>query len=212
MSQPGPSNRPRAASLAGSTIASEHTPLLTRVHIAPYHRTHHSTTCTRFLFLVFRVILSFSLLFLLVLVPFNLFPKVHLPFTRGILPYPTFPASHSSLKLEKLLRILQETPQPEKAREWSKFYASGPHLAGKNLSQAIWTKERWEEHGIKSEIVAYEVYMNYPVSHRLALLDGKDEGKVLFEASLKEDAYKEDPTTRLEDSVMTFHGYSAKYA
>lgn len=54
--------------------------------------------------------------------------------------------------------------------------------------------------------MAYDVYLNYPVDHRLALL--KD-GEVEFEATLEEDVLPEDPTTGLEDRVPVFHGYSA---
>jgi len=50
------------------------------------------------------------------------------------------------------------------------------------------------------------VYINYPLDHRLALLE---DGKVSFEATLEEDVLEEDPTTGLEDRIPTFHGYSA---
>lgn len=59
----------------------------------------------------------------------------------------------------------------------------------------------------------YEVYLNYPVDHRLALLE-KSSNKssswvVSFEASLKEDVLEGDPTSGLADRIPTFHGYSA---
>jgi N-acetylated-alpha-linked acidic dipeptidase len=96
------------------------------------------------------------------------------------------------------------------ARHWSQYYTSGPHLAGKNLSQAVWTKDTWEEFGVKSDIVAYDVYINYPVDHRLALLEiGKKKTKVKYECSLEEDVLEEDPSTGLPDRIPTFHGYSA---
>jgi N-acetylated-alpha-linked acidic dipeptidase len=109
--------------------------------------------------------------------------------------------SYASLK-----ELLLETPDARKAREWSQYYTAGPHLAGKNLSQAEWTRDRWEEWGVKSEIVAYSVYINYPLRHRLALLE---QNEVSFEATLEEDVLEEDPTTRLEDRIPVFHGYSA---
>ena len=113
-----------------------------------------------------------------------------------------------------------ETPKEEKAQEWSRYYTSGPHLAGKNYSQAEWTQERWEEFGIKADIVAYDTYINYPLGHRLALYEkdssaildtdsGADIWKVKFEASLEEDVLEEDSTTGLENRIPTFHGYSA---
>jgi N-acetylated-alpha-linked acidic dipeptidase len=63
---------------------------------------------------------------------------------------------------------------------------------------------------VHTEIVAYDVYLNYPVDHRLALLkkDG-DKTEVTFEASLEEDVLEEDHTSGLRDRVPTFHGYSA---
>ena len=109
-----------------------------------------------------------------------------------------------------------DTPQADKAAEWSKYYTSGPHLAGRNFSQAAWTQDRWEEFGIKAEIVAYDVYLNYPVGHRLALYEKKEgkkdeveSWKVKFEASLEEDVLEEDETTGLKNRIPTFHGYSA---
>ena len=77
---------------------------------------------------------------------------------------------------------------------------------GQNKSQAVWTKDRWEDWGVESEVVAYDVYTNYPLDHRLALL--KD-GEVTFEATLEEDVLEEDPTSGLPNRIPTFHGYSA---
>jgi N-acetylated-alpha-linked acidic dipeptidase len=62
--------------------------------------------------------------------------------------------------------------------------------------------------------VAYETYINYPVDHRLALLekpksDGSAAWKVAFEATLEEDVLEGDETSGLENRVPTFHGYSA---
>jgi N-acetylated-alpha-linked acidic dipeptidase len=128
-------------------------------------------------------------------------------------------ANNSGLNYTELLSILSATPEEDKAREWSKYYTSGPHLAGKNLSMAEWTRDRWVEWGIKqTEIVPYDVYINYPLGHRLALLEKdnatKKKGKaeswtVKYEASLEEDVLEDDPTTGREDRIMTFHGYSA---
>lgn len=131
--------------------------------------------------------------------------------------------------------MLLETPKPEKAREWQQYYTAGPHLAGKNLSQAEWTRDRWVDFGVQSEVVDYDVYINYPLGHRLALLEKADLGnvaaaeeeggglaerrnrkgnqnegyKVKYECRMEEDVLPEDPTTGLDDRVPTFHGYSA---
>lgn len=124
------------------------------------------------------------------------------------------PCHHShrpSVDYKTLEQLLLTSPDPQRIRESSKYYTAGPHLAGKNLSQAAWTRDTWAASGVDSaEVVAYDVYINYPRDHRLALLSGTD-GKdgVLYEASLEEDVLPEDPTSGLADRVPTFHGYSA---
>ncbi|KAG9756309.1 glutamate carboxypeptidase 2, partial [Aureobasidium melanogenum] len=88
-------------------------------------------------------------------------------------PHLQWPAG-DGLSYADLKNILSDTPDPAKAKEWSQYYTAGPHLAGQNLSQAEWTRDRWEEFGVKSEVVPYDVYINYPLDHRLALLkDGE---------------------------------------
>ena len=123
------------------------------------------------------------------------------------------PNSKEKLSYKDLEKILLDTPDAEKAREWSKYYTSGPHLAGKNLSQAEWTRDRWQEFGVKSDIAVYDIYINYPLGHRLALLEStgnKDtEYKVKHECNLEEDVLEEDETTGLDSRIPTFHGYSA---
>jgi len=120
-------------------------------------------------------------------------------------PRPSFPPAppdeRSAITFEELQTILLETPKEEKAQEWSRYYTAGPHLAGKNYSQVLWTQERWQEFGIQADIVAYDVYINYPLGHRLALYEKKkrkddaESWKVKFEASLEEDILEEDPTS-----------------
>lgn len=122
------------------------------------------------------------------------------------LPHNAWPESHG-ISYDQLKKTLLDTPDAKKAREWSQYYTAGPHLAGKNESQAQWTKDLWKEFGVDhAEVVSYDVYINYPLDHRLALL--KD-GEVEFEATLEEDVLEEDPSTNLTDRVPVFHGYSA---
>jgi N-acetylated-alpha-linked acidic dipeptidase len=78
--------------------------------------------------------------------------------------------------------------------------------------QAEWTRDKWEEWGVKSDIVTYDVYINYPRDHSLNLLEKSKKSKdwdIVFRASLEEDVIDDDPTTALEDRIPTFHGYSA---
>jgi hypothetical protein len=102
--------------------------------------------------------------------------------------------------------IILNSPSPGYIRNQSQLYTSGPHLAGKNITQATYTRDLWESYGIHTEIEEYEVLLNYPISHRLALLDGDD---IKYEAGLREDIIPEDPTSADPDAVPTFHGYSA---
>jgi N-acetylated-alpha-linked acidic dipeptidase len=151
----------------------------------------------------------------LFLIPIAILPREHgsiwsyLPWSHPI-PHDAWPESYG-LPYDQLQQILLNVPSAAKAREWSNYYTAGPHLAGKNLSQALWTMEKWKEFGVEdTSLAAYDIYINYPVDHRLALLnqsDGKTE--VTFEATLEEDVLEEDPTSGLPDRVPVFHGYSA---
>lgn len=133
-----------------------------------------------------------------------------------------WPLRSEGLSFKELQEILLTTPREDKAREWSQYYTAGPHLAGKNLSQAIWTRELWQGFGLQdSSLVAYDVYLNYPAGHRLSLLERNqnngshstrnDEASdtVRYECKLEEDVLREDPTTGLANRIPTFHGYSA---
>jgi N-acetylated-alpha-linked acidic dipeptidase len=191
--------------------AHERTPLITTVIISPPRQRYSHNIIRRFCTIcLFSSLVALTILFLL---PVTLLPHHHHKSPH----FPSKPDT-SSISYKELQTILLETPKEEKAQEWSKYYTSGPHLAGKNLSQAEWTRDRWEEYGVKSDIIAYDVYINYPLGHRLALYKkkdskskntGPDAWKVKFEASLVEDVLEEDPTTGLEDRIPTFHGYSA---
>ncbi|EPE02785.1 pa domain-containing protein [Ophiostoma piceae UAMH 11346] len=120
---------------------------------------------------------------------------------------------------DELKRILLTTPSNDSAAEWLRYYTAGPHLAGQNLSQAEWTRDRWAEWGAVSHIAAYDLFINYPEDHSVALLKPAEDSateavseikwEIAFQASLTEDVIDEDPTTSLKESVATFHGYSA---
>jgi N-acetylated-alpha-linked acidic dipeptidase len=189
----------------------ERTPLITTVRVGPPRQRYRHNIVRRFC----TIALGSSLIALVVLflLPVSLLSGRHdrLPPQRET----------NGLPYKELEEILLTTPDTEKLAEWSRYYTAGPHLAGKNYSQALWTKEKWEEFGISAKIEAYDTYINYPLGHRLALYEktssrtddasagNADAWKVKFEASLEEDVLEEDPTTGLVDRVPTFHGYSA---
>ncbi|KAK0269642.1 hypothetical protein LTR35_007012 [Friedmanniomyces endolithicus] len=202
----------------------ERLPLLQRVSVEEDHREHYPNHAVRrfcTIALTAIPILTLAIIFFCIAIAgqSDLFgdhqtenaPFLSLPISDGVvsneykLPHAAWPAS-DGISYDKLKQILQDTPSPERAREWSQYYTAGPHMTGKNRSQAEWTAQKWEEFGLQSSLVNYDVYLNYPVDHRLALL--KD-GEVEFEATLEEDVLEEDPTSGLADRIPTFHGYSA---
>ncbi|KAI0000719.1 hypothetical protein F4779DRAFT_604561 [Xylariaceae sp. FL0662B] len=188
-------------------MASESTPLITTVTVGPVRRRYPHQIVRRFC----TVACGSSLIALFIVF------LVYAVVTPGHDRAHDWPGhDEDRITYEELQTILLNTPSGPKAAEWSKYYTSGPHLAGKNLSQAEWTRDRWNEWGIASDIVAYDTYINYPVDHRLAVLEKvKSEStdaeawKVAFEATLQEDVLEEDSTTQLQNSIPTFHGYSA---
>ncbi|KAK3394368.1 hypothetical protein B0H63DRAFT_460740 [Podospora didyma] len=195
---------------------SERTPLITTARVASHRRRYPHNVLSRFCTIALASTLIYCLL--AILVSFTVSIPHHIPHRPHDGPFHNWlwPGSGKrKVDFYQLEEILLNTPSAEKAEEWSRYYTAGPHLAGKNLSQAEWTRDKWEEFGIKSDIVDYDVYINYPAGHRLALLEKGDAGddtstwKVAFEASLTEDVIEEDPTSGLEESIPTFHGYSA---
>ncbi|KAI9872145.1 MAG: hypothetical protein M1830_002025, partial [Pleopsidium flavum] len=216
-----------------AVMADEHTPLLQTVRVGPARQRYSHSTIRRFCTIALTT--TTLIIVALFLLPIGLLPSSNRhgygisPYFPWSSPYPhkSWPASEG-LSYKELQDILLRTPKEDKAKEWSEYYTAGPHLAGKNLSQALWTKEKWQQFGVMdSNIVSYDVYVNYPAGHRLALLEksGKEKRwmvgnedigmereskyKVKFEASLEEDVLEEDPTSSLKDRIPTFHGYSA---
>lgn len=213
--------------LAG-TMADERTPLIQRVDVRPHRDRypHHRLrfVCTTILAAV-TLVGGIVAVCLFTLGPLNddADPKatsaIFSSFTASTIPHGGL--HKTGLEYEDLQTILLGTPDSEHAKAWSRYYTSGPHLAGKNLSQALWTREKWEEFGIASTIVDYDVYINYPKGHRLALLGlntsqsqhgaipATDKNRVLYEARLEENVLDQDKSTQLVDRIPTFHGYSA---
>ena len=185
---------------------SESTPLLV-VPVAPQRHRYPHHLLRRICSATLGAVLVVALILFLVPCPAS---REHDPESASKLPHKSWPQTQG-LSYKHLQEVLHDTPSAENAREWTRYYTSGPHLAGKNLSQAVWTRERWQEFGVQdTEIISYDLFINYPRDHRLALLKKSgDSTEVSFEASLEEDVLKEDPTTGLPDRVPTFHGYSA---
>jgi hypothetical protein len=223
---------PRRSSDEKPPMADEHTPLIAVVQTRPARDRYPHHTLRYICTLLLSATLFLGLAAVILILNFSKSTEddnagasvdwsVYVPFAHDV---PASWPKSAGLEYSDLQEILSTTPDAEKAREWSQYYTSGPHLAGKNLSQAIWTKEKWQEFGIENSlIVDYDLYLNYPKGHRLALLEknndsGRDDAaevdnveswKIAFEASLEEDVLEEDGTSGLQDRIPTFHGYSA---
>jgi N-acetylated-alpha-linked acidic dipeptidase len=200
------------------TMSDEQTPLLTTVRVGPPRRRYPHNVARRFCTIALSSILIWGLIAFIITLFVSPQPHQRHDHDRGRPWKWSWPGcGERRLSYEELTQILIETPSAAKSEEWSRYYTAGAHLAGQNYSQVVWTKEKWEEFGVKSSIVAYDTLLNRPVDHRLALLKkSKGKGKVAaetysvtYEASLKEDVLEEDPTTSLPQSVPTFHGYSS---
>ncbi|KAF2274374.1 Zn-dependent exopeptidase [Westerdykella ornata] len=214
-----------------AVMADERTPLLAEVETRRHRDRYPHHTLRKICTTLLSAVLIFGIG--TVILVFILFPlddddslatswRAYLPGHAQALP-PSWPRT-TGMEYKDLQEILLTVPSPKKAREWSRYYTAGPHLAGKNLSQALWTKDLWQEFGIKNtHIVDYDIYVNYPKDHRLALLERNKTSKGLevlgsadtdswmikYEASLEEDVLKEDGTSGLSNRIPTFHGYSA---
>ncbi|KAI2636053.1 N-acetylated-alpha-linked acidic dipeptidase-like protein 2 [Xylaria nigripes] len=90
--------------------------------------------------------------------------------------------------------------------EWSYYYTHGNHLAGKNLTMAQWTADKFKENGWKSSIATYHVFLDYPVSKSLSLTYSNGS---TFQPLLEEAVLDADDTSSYPNRIPTFHGYSA---
>ncbi|KAI0854307.1 glutamate carboxypeptidase [Daldinia vernicosa] len=102
--------------------------------------------------------------------------------------------------------ILVDSISNTSISEWSYYYTHGAHLAGKNLTMAQWTADRWKENGWNSSVVSYDVYLNYPVNKSLSLTYSNGS---IYRPFLEEAVLSQDETTGYPDAIPTFHGYSA---
>lgn len=116
-------------------MPDENTPLIQTVQVGPPRRRYPHQTWRRFFTLICSAILigGFGLF---VFQTFFIGPRHHHGHPGSWLP------GKSRLSYEELERILFDTPDPKKAEEWSRYYTSGPHLAGANYSQ-VRTHNRW---------------------------------------------------------------------
>ncbi|SPO07642.1 related to glutamate carboxypeptidase II [Cephalotrichum gorgonifer] len=193
----------------------ENTPLISTVRVGNPPRRYHHNVLRRFCTIALTSILTYSFLSFVILLIIDETGHHHGRHGHGFFnDVWTEGRPSKSLSHDELRELLLSAPSAEGAEEWSRYYTAGDHVAGRNYSQALWTQERWEDWGVKSDIATYDIYLNYPEDHGLSLLtrseeDGVQAWNVEFKASLEEDVLDVDPTTGRLDSIPTFHGYSA---
>ncbi|KAH7087121.1 glutamate carboxypeptidase [Paraphoma chrysanthemicola] len=102
--------------------------------------------------------------------------------------------------------ILHESFSKADLNTWSSYYTHGDHIAGRNKSMAEETAKKWNEHGVPSSLVEYEVFLSYPKEQGLVL---KWANGIRYEAQMYEDVLDEDETTGYPGALPAFHGYSA---
>ena len=155
-------------------MTDERTPLIAVVDVRPQRDRYAHHTIRFICTTVLSTILFLGIIAVVIILTF--FTHDHdtsTPSISAFLPWsargpPSSWPKTNGIDYADLQDILLTTPDADRAREWSQYYTSGPHLAGKNLSQALWTQQKWQEFGVKNaQIVDYDIYVNYPIGHRL---------------------------------------------
>lgn len=181
------------------------TPLLEDFREPDVSNAHYvgKTTCTRRAWpRRFLVLTVFGSLVVLVLLR-----QIYVALTVFSTHYALFGNSRLQISLSEAESIFSETLSTSNlARNWLYQYTQEPHLPGGADNLVQWTLEKFKEYGLHdTHVETYDVYLNQYVGSALRLMD---DGKVVYEALLKEDPIDEDPTTQKE-AVPIFHAYSA---
>lgn len=103
-------------------------------------------------------------------------------------------------------RIFLDTPSPERARQWLFSLTEEPHVAGTPAQYKVveFVRDRFKEFGLETEMVKYDVFLNYPKSVSLRIIQPREEKLVLVE-----EVYAKDKDSTPEGQFPAFHGYGA---
>ncbi|HLW82166.1 MAG TPA: M28 family metallopeptidase [Candidatus Acidoferrales bacterium] len=152
----------------------------------------NSTISTR------RIALSFSLaLFSVTVLALAASPKIHM---LGFTPNST--ARERSVEHQFLVLA-----SPQHVRSFHRYLTAEPHPAGsvRNNALAQWLAQQWRAQGLEDvQIHEYDVLNSTPRSALVELLSPTH-----FRASLREDAYPQDPDTKNPAISGAYLGYSA---
>ncbi|WPK23604.1 hypothetical protein PUMCH_000845 [Australozyma saopauloensis] len=133
--------------------------------------------------------------------------NIYVATTSYTAQYVLFGRTKLSLSLADAEAVVHDTlAKLNLARNWSYEYTQDLHRTGESRRLVDWTLEKFKEYGLSdTKVETYYVYTNKPVDNALKLVE---DGKVTFEASLKEDSIAEDPST-LNNTIPVYHAYSA---
>jgi len=117
-----------------------------------------------------------------------------------------FSPAHASAEGE-LETLFQSLPSADKAREWHRIFTAAPHPAASVQNNKLadflareWRKQGWEDVTLRR----YDILHSSPRSVTLEMM-----APVRFKASLREDAYAGDPSTKNSAIDSAYFGYSA---
>jgi len=115
--------------------------------------------------------------------------------------------SVSSQQQETLEEVIISLPNRTVIEETEYYYTSFPHLAGtqQDYETANYTMHLLQSYGWSATIEPLTVVLSYPISRSVSIISPENR---LFNATMIEAVYPEDPTSGNNDSVPTFNGYA----
>src|SRR5688572_25770538 len=89
-------------------------------------------------------------------------------------------AHHAQNSIE---RIFLDTPSPDRAGEWLSALTQEPHVAGTAAQYKVveFVRDRFKEFGLETELVKYDVFLNYPKNVSLRMVQPRKENLALIE-------------------------------
>jgi N-acetylated-alpha-linked acidic dipeptidase len=103
-----------------------------------------------------------------------------------------------------------KVPTPEQARKWLRTLTAEPHVAGTPADHktAVFVRDRLQEWGWKTELVSYEVLLNYPTGNASLRIKRPLARKL----ELDEAPLPADKDSSSSDAFGAFHGYGTSGA
>jgi N-acetylated-alpha-linked acidic dipeptidase len=102
--------------------------------------------------------------------------------------------------------VYMDTVTPAAARRWLAALTEEPHVAGTLAEKKVadYVLARFEEFGLETEMVRYDVFLNHPEHVTLKITSPVEE-----ELSLTEEPYDVDKDSTMDGMFPAFHGYGA---